>query len=170
MKYKVEKSLRKTISMRFKNKELIVRAPIFVSKSMIESFIKKNWDWIKKQQSRQEESILDPTKTDEYKKKARAYIVPRLEEYAKKFGFQYNNVRITSAVTRWGSCSSKRNLNFSYRLILAPKDAIDYVIVHELCHLRQMNHSEKFWKEVENIMPEYKKHEKRLKQHGYKLH
>jgi predicted metal-dependent hydrolase len=168
--YRVERSMRKTISMRFKNQELIVKAPFFVTKGMIDDFVNKNTDWIEKQVSRQEESILDPEKIDEYKKEARAYIVPTVEKYALKFGFHYNKIRITSATTRWGSCSSKKNLNFSYRLILAPKEAVDYVIVHELCHLRQMNHSKKFWNEVANIMPDYKIHEKWLKQHGYKLH
>ena len=162
--------MRKTIMMRFKNKELIVKAPIFMTKWMIDNFVKKNSAWIEKQQAKQEESILDASKIDEYKAQARAYIVPKVEEYAQKFGFKYNKVRITSATTRWGSCSSKKNLNFSYRLILAPKASVDYVIVHELCHLRQMNHSKKFWAEVENIMPDYKLHEKWLKQHGYKLH
>ena len=75
-------------------------------------------------------------------------------------------MKITSAKTRWGSCTSKRNLNFTYRLILAPQKVIDYVIVHELCHLRQMNHSKKFWDEVATIMPDYKVQEHWLKEHG----
>ena len=137
---------------------------------MIDSFVDKNKDWIEKQKEKQEESILDTGKIDEYKKQAREYIVPKVDEYALKFWFTYNKIRITSATTRWGSCSSKKNLNFSYRLILAPKTAVDYVIVHELCHLRQMNHSKKFWAEVEAIMPEYKEHENWLKKNGYKLH
>jgi len=170
MEYRLERSMRKTISMRFKNKELIVKAPFFVTKWTIEDFVAKNTDWIERQQTRQKESILDPEKVEEYKRQAKAYIVPKVEEYALKFGFDYNKIRITSAITRWGSCSSKRNLNFSYRLILAPKEAVDYVIVHELCHLRQMNHSKKFWDEVGKIMPNYKLQEKWLKQHGYKLH
>lgn len=170
MEYRVEKSMRKTISMRFKNKELIVKAPFFMTKWTINNFVNKNKDWIERQLARQEESVLDATKIDEYKKEARAYIVPKVQEYAAKFGFTYNNIRITSATTRWGSCSSKKNLNFSYRLILTPKEAVDYVIVHELCHLRQMNHSKKFWDEVAAIMPEYKKHEQFLKQQGYKYH
>lgn len=170
-KYTVIRSMRKTISMRFnKEKELIVKAPIFVTGWMIENFVNKNAAWIEKQKAKQEESILDVDKIDEYKKEARAYIVPKVDEFALKFWFNYNKIRITSATTRWGSCSSKKNLNFSYRLILAPKEAVDYVIVHELCHLRQMNHSQKFWDEVEKIMPDYKVHEKWLKQHGYKLH
>ena len=103
-----------------------------------------------------------------YKSQAKNYIPTRCQELADLHGFTYNKLRITSATSRWGSCSSKRNLNFSYRLIMAPREAIDYVIIHELCHLRQMNHSAKFWKEVSDIMPEYKQHEKHLRDEGWK--
>lgn len=168
--YSIEKSMRKSITMTFKNKKLFIKAPFFATKSMIEKFITKNQDWVKEQQRKQKESVLDISKAWEYKKQARLYIVPRVEYYAEKFGFNYNKIRITSAVTRWGSCSSKKNLNFSYRLILTPKEMVDYVIVHELCHLRQMNHSKKFWKEVGTIMPDYKRREQRLKKNSYKFH
>jgi predicted metal-dependent hydrolase len=82
---------------------------------------------------------------------------------AKLHGFSHAGIRITSATTRWGSCSSKKTLNFSYRLIMSPKESIDYVIIHELCHLRQMNHSARFWREVASIMPNYKIPEDHLK-------
>lgn len=98
-----------------------------------------------------------------YRQKAREYIEPRCIEIATENGFHYSSLRITSAMTRWGSCSSKKTLNFSYRLVMAPKDCIDYVIVHELCHLREMNHSHRFWKHVAQIMPDYKEKEKHLK-------
>ncbi len=103
-----------------------------------------------------------------YKQEAKAYIIPRCNELAQKYGFIHAGIRITSAQTRWGSCSSKKTLNFSYRLVMAPKACIDYVIIHELCHLREMNHSKKFWSEVAAIMPEYKQHEKHLKEEGWR--
>jgi predicted metal-dependent hydrolase len=103
-----------------------------------------------------------------YKKEAKKYIVPRCNQLAEKYGFSHKWIRITSASTRWGSCSSKKTLNFSYRLIMAPKSSIDYVIVHELCHLRQMNHSSKFWSEVAAIMPDYKVYEGHLKKEWWK--
>jgi hypothetical protein len=87
----------------------------------------------------------------------------RVIKIASDYGFEYNKIRITSAKTRWWSCSSKKNLNFSFYLIGAPKKVIDYVIVHELAHLSEMNHSKKFWRVVEIIMPKYKKHKKWLK-------
>lgn len=103
-----------------------------------------------------------------YKSQAKNYIIPRCNELAEQHGFAHKWIRITSATTRWGSCSSKKTLNFSYRLIMSPAESIDYVIIHELCHLRQMNHSAKFWKEVSDIMPDYKKYENHLKQNGWK--
>lgn len=103
-----------------------------------------------------------------YKTRAREYIKTRCQELAEKHWFTYKSIRITSAVTRWGSCSSQRSLNFSYRLIMAPKESIDYVIIHELCHLREMNHSARFWKQVSDIMPEYKEYEKHLKIDGWR--
>jgi predicted metal-dependent hydrolase len=103
------------------------------------------------------------------KKEAKEYIKTRVAKIAEKNEFKYNNIRITSAKTRWGSCSSRKNLNFSFFLIGAPKQTIDYVIVHELAHLREMNHSKNFWQIVENIMPDYKEHKKWLKENGNKL-
>jgi predicted metal-dependent hydrolase len=87
-----------------------------------------------------------------YKKEARKYIEKRIYEIAKQNDLEFNTLKITSAKTRWGSCTSKRNINFSYRLIMAPIKTIDYVIVHELAHLTEMNHSKKFWTLVEKMM------------------
>jgi len=137
-----------------------------MTRGQIQNFIDKHREWIEKQQSKKQDSVLDPQKIPHYKKLARETIPPRVAEFAEKYGFEYNSIKITSAMTRWGSCTSKRNLNFTYRLALAPEEVRDYVIVHELCHLRQMNHSRKFWKEVSDIMPDYKIREKWLKEHG----
>ena len=82
---------------------------------------------------------------------------------------QAENVKITSAEKRWGSCSGDDNLSFSFRLIMAPPDIIDYVIVHELMHIKEKNHSPKFWKLVEAVMPEYKIHRRWLKDNHHKF-
>ena len=103
-----------------------------------------------------------------YKQQAHAYIIPRCRELAQEYGFRFQDIRITSAKTRWGSCSSKKNLNFSYRLVMAPRDCIDYVIIHELCHLREMNHGPRFWKQVSQIMPEYQQYEQHLKEFAWR--
>ena len=99
----------------------------------------------------------------ELKKRAKEYIPGRVQILASEHGLKYNKSRITSARSRWGSCSSKKNLNFSYRLMLTPGDVIDYVIIHELAHLKHMNHSKNFWNQVESMMSNYKEKEKWLK-------
>lgn len=97
---------------------------------------------------------------------AASYISERCKTLAQKFGFSFNKLVIRDQRSRWGSCSSKGNLNFNFRLILTPPQTIDYVIIHELCHLKEMNHSHKFWSLVEQCMPEYKVWEKWLKVEG----
>ena len=97
-----------------------------------------------------------------YKSKAKTIIKTRVIDIAAKLGIKFNNLRITSATGRWGSCNSQGNVNFSWRLIMATPSAIDYVIIHEFCHLFEFNHSIKFWKLVEKIMPDYKLHKKWL--------
>lgn len=103
-----------------------------------------------------------------YIDEAKRYIPNRVDKLSKKFGIEYGKIRINSAKTRWGSCSSKKNLNFSYRLIMCPKDVIDYVIIHELSHITHMNHSKKFWTLVSKRCPNYKAHEKWLKDNSIK--
>lgn len=92
-----------------------------------------------------------------------------LEIYAPTVNRPYGRVTIREQKTRWGSCSSKKNLNFNWKLILAPKEALHYVVIHELCHLIHFNHSEKFWKEVESRMSEYDVWRKWLKANGREL-
>ena len=104
-----------------------------------------------------------------YKERAYDVISERVHEYAQRYGFIPKQVKITSAMTRWGSCSSSGTLNFTWRLVMAPLDVIDYVVVHELAHLRVKNHSSQFWKVVEMIDPEYKLKKKWLKEKGEKL-
>jgi len=104
-----------------------------------------------------------------YRQQARAVITGAIELYKTKMGVDYQTLSIKDQKTRWGSCSNKGNLNFSWRLILAPKYALDYVVVHELAHLRQMNHSTKFWKIVQMFYPEYEQAETWLKENGVSL-
>ena len=91
-----------------------------------------------------------------YRHEAKTYIGKRVAELAKQHGFEYERVTIKGQSTRWGSCSAKHNLNFNWKLMMTPPAAIDYVIIHELCHLREMNHSKKFWKLVARYCPDYK--------------
>ncbi|MBI5962913.1 MAG: M48 family metallopeptidase [Chloroflexi bacterium] len=104
-----------------------------------------------------------------YKDRAYEIISERVQEYAQRFSFTPKKVKISSARTRWGSCSPDGTLNFTWRLVMAPLDVIDYVVVHELTHLRVKNHSSKFWQAVESIDPEYRRKRKWLRENGEKL-
>lgn len=104
-----------------------------------------------------------------YKEQAHKVISRRVNLYAQKYNFTPKQIKISSAKTRWGSCSPNGTLNFTWRLVMSPLDVIDYVVVHELAHLRVKDHSRKFWQVVEDIFPEYKKQRKWLRDHGEKL-
>jgi predicted metal-dependent hydrolase len=109
-----------------------------------------------------------------YKLEAKKHIEKRAIEIAQINNLKFNTLKITSAKTRWGSCTSKQNVNFSYRLILAPMKTIDYVIIHELAHLKEMNHSKKFWLLVDNMSKslypwDYKNYKKWLGENWNKL-
>lgn len=104
-----------------------------------------------------------------YLKKAKEKIPERTAYYARLMKEHYKEIRIKDQRTRWGSCSSKKNLNFSWRLIMAPPEVLDYVIVHELCHLKFMDHSDNFWNHVEEVLPDYKVRQEWLKANGERL-
>lgn len=101
-----------------------------------------------------------------YQEHARDVITRQANEYAHKHGFRFTNLRVGSARTRWGSCSGKDSLNFTWRLVMAPPEIITYVIIHELAHTRHKNHSAQFWAEVAVHDPDYRAHRKWLKTNG----
>ena len=98
-----------------------------------------------------------------HKEQARAVIVQRIEKYIGVYGFEFGRVAIRNTKSRWGSCSAKGNLNFSYRLLFLPEHLADYVVVHELCHLQELNHSSRFWQLVSQAVPDYKERRKALR-------
>jgi predicted metal-dependent hydrolase len=104
-----------------------------------------------------------------YREQARTIIGERVSLYANGYGFQYQGIKVTSATTRWGSCSVNGSLNFSWRLILAPLAQVDYVVVHELVHTIHHNHSERFWAKVKDIIPDFKERQKWLRKHAPQL-
>jgi predicted metal-dependent hydrolase len=104
-----------------------------------------------------------------YKEHAFEVITERVKQYSQQYNFAPKQIKISSAKTRWGSCSPNGTLNFTWRLVMAPLDVIDYVVVHELVHLRVKDHSSRFWKQVESIYPEYKKQRKWLRENGERL-
>jgi len=99
-----------------------------------------------------------------YKDMARETIKARADIYSRSTGWEYKTIKITSAQTRWGSCSPKGSINFPWRLVMAPINAIDYVVVHELAHIHEKNHSARFWNKVETVLPDYKQRELWLKE------
>jgi predicted metal-dependent hydrolase len=104
-----------------------------------------------------------------YRDQARTILKKHATAQAANMGLSFGALRITGAQKRWGSCSSKGNLNFSFRIVMAPEEVIRYVVLHELCHLVEQNHSRRFWSLIESNMPEYRKHRTWLGDNGYRL-
>jgi predicted metal-dependent hydrolase len=112
---------------------------------------------------------VDTTLQNFLKNTAEKYIVPRTHQLGKKMSISFGNITLRSQKTRWGSCSSEGNLNFNWRLVHSPPPVIDYVIIHELAHRKEMNHSARFWEVVRKYDPEYLKHQGWLKRQGMNL-
>ncbi|WP_066639547.1 M48 family metallopeptidase [Desulfolucanica intricata] len=104
-----------------------------------------------------------------YRNRAREVIIKRLDYYNKYYKLSYNKIFIKNQKTRWGSCSTLKNLNFNWRIIMAPLPIVDYIVVHELCHIKEQNHSTAFWSLVEQQIPDYKKRKAWLKNNGMTL-
>ncbi len=174
MQIKVIKSRRKSFGLEIKNAEVIVRAPIWATSAEIEAFVKKHSTWIEKKLAKAEarQSIaaqLPPLGDEDIKalaKSAKKVIPERVAYYAPIVGVSYGSISIRTQRTRWGSCSSKGNLSFNCLLMLAPPEVLDGVVVHELCHIKQMNHSKAFYAEVLRVYPDYKQCAKWLKENG----
>ena len=168
MDYKIVYSGRKTISLCVKDGVLIVKAPYGTKQKRIEELISSHEAWIKKHIKKQnEKNEKYGNLTDEMIAKLRVAakeILPlKVAYYAGIMGLKYGRITITGAKTRFGSCSSKGNIAFSYRLMMYPDEAIDYVVVHELAHLKEMNHSPAFYKIIAKVLPDYKERIKLLK-------
>ena len=172
----VIKSKRKTVSIQVKPNEVIVRAPTRMKQNEIEKFVETKRNWIEKhlQSVSEKQKLLEniePYTEEEIRSfvaKAMKIIPPKVEFYADKIGVTYNKITIRCQRTRWGSCSSKGNLNFNCLLVLLPDEIIDSVVVHELCHRKQMYHSAKFYTEIEKVFPAYNRCRQWLKQNGNK--
>ena len=168
------RSKRKTLSIEIQPNGVIIRAPKWASRREIENFIIRKESWIKKHQqkiqARQSQvENLEPLTDEELcrlTEQAKKSIPSRVEYYAKIIGVDYGRITIRHQRTRWGSCSSKGNLNFNCLLMMFPGEVIDSVVVHELCHRKQMNHSAAFYNEVERAFPQYWECHRWLHEHG----
>ena len=116
--------------------------------------------------ARAERAVVEHAVREWYISRAKQVIPARVEQYRRSLKETVGTVRIKNVTSRWGSCSSKRNLNFNWRLVMAPVEVLDYVIVHELCHLKEMNHSPAFWELVEGVLPDYRTQREWLKTCG----
>lgn len=174
------KSNRKTIAIEVRQDlRVIVRAPKRASNREIMKFVEQKQDWIAKHlaymQIRYEETrrVKEKQFTDDdirkMKDEAKRVIPDRVKYYAGIMGVTFGKITIKNQKTRWGNCSSKGNLNFNCLLMMTPNKVRDYVVIHELCHLKQMNHSKMFWAEVEKVMPDYKVYRQWLSQNGNML-
>ena len=169
MEYKVVYSRRKTISISIENCAPVVKAPIGTTEATIRSVVEKHSSWIIKHvemQKKKAARVADLTENDikNLKREARRYFTEKTAYYAQIMGINYGRVTITSAQKRFGSCSSEGNICYSYRLMLYPEAARDYVVVHELAHRKEMNHSPRFYSVIAAVMPDYKYRKRLLKQ------
>lgn len=153
MEYQLIRSRRKTLEISVKpGGALVVRAPLRLPKKQIEAFLLQKQEWIAEKQrtmaNKPAPKTYSPQEIAVMKKKALERILPRVEYFAALMGAQYTGVRITGAQKRWGSCSAKNSLNFSFLLAEKPAEFIDSVVIHELCHTFCHDHSPAFWKMV----------------------
>ena len=174
MEYELIRSDRRTLALQMKpDGAVVVRAPRRTAKRTIDRFVAEHWDWVEKQRAKQASRPAVEKLTEEelaaLKKRARNVFLARCASYAPVVGVRYARVSIRAQHSKWGSCSSKGGLNFNCLLLLAPMAVLDYVVVHELCHLIEMNHSPRFWAEVERVLPDYAAARKWLKQNGASL-
>lgn len=174
MNCKIIRSNRKSLGLEVNAEGLIIRAPLQATDAEINMFILQHKGWIEKNLEKVVEKQkaleqIEPLTMEEVRSladKALKVIPERVRFYAPKVGVTYGRITIRNQRSKWGSCSSKGNLNFNCLLMLTPPEVIDSVVVHELCHRKEMNHSEKFYAEVLRVFPECWKWDKWLKENG----
>ena len=171
----VIRSRRKTLSMQVKGDgQVEIRAPLRTSDAEIRRFLETHRRWLEKhlqkaralQQAKAGVRKLTAAETAELKKKAKRILPERVAYWAPLIGVRPGRIAVRCQKTRWGSCSTKGNLNFNCLLMLAPEGVIDSIVVHELCHLKHMNHSKRFYAEIEKVLPDYRQHQQWLKDNG----
>ena len=177
-KVEVVYSNRKSVAIQIKpDGTVVLRAPYGVPKRELNRILEEKRSWIEvhlqeiKEQEAEQKALPKFSKQEikELANKALAYIPERVKYYAPIVGVNYTRITIRNQKTRWGSCSSKGGLNFNCLLMLTPPEVVDYVVVHELCHRKEMNHSKAFWDEVEKVLPDYKSAKRWLRENGGEL-
>ena len=172
------RSARRSISLEITPAgEVLVRAPRRMPEAEIRRFVEEKSSWLKRHLAKREENkvllqaegFLSEAEVARLSKLAKKIIPEKVAYFARLMGVSYGRIAIRKQKTKWGSCSREGNLNFNCLLMLAPPEVLDYVVVHELCHRLEMNHSAKFWAGVERVMPNYRVPRKWLKDNGGRL-
>lgn len=167
MEVKIIRSKRKTIVMGVMPEYLLIKAPLNTTDQRIRELISKKQKWIDKQVANlQKRLVLNKKQIEELRAKAKIIIPSEVNYFAKLMGVSYGKITIRNMRSRWGSCSSCGDLSFNCLLMLVPEEVRKYVVIHELCHRLQMNHSVKFWAEVAHYCPNYKLYRKWLRDNG----
>ena len=174
--FEIIHSKRKTVAIQIKSDgRIVVRAPLRMSRADIMRLVEEKSGWIEKHlaQLRRQSGSAEPAFTAaqlrQLAEAARQDLPRRAARFAPLVGVSYGRITIRAQKSRWGSCSSKGNLNFNCLLMLCPEEVRDYVVVHELCHRKEMNHSDRFWQELARVLPDYEKQRKWLKTNGNAL-
>ncbi|MGN0742576.1 MAG: M48 family metallopeptidase [Candidatus Fimadaptatus sp.] len=160
--FELIRSRRRTLGLEIREGRVIVRAPLFASADAISAFVAAHEDWIARHLARDEARRVahpepDAAQQAELIRRAQEELPPLVSRYARIMGLAPARVTITGARTRLGSCSSRGSICFSWRLMDYPADAIEYVVVHELAHMRHMDHGQDFYREIERVLPDYKR-------------
>ncbi len=172
MEYTVVRTARKTIAIQITpNGRVVVRAPKHMTGEAVRKFVESKRPWIEKHLAERGPGLPPFTEAEREAlvRKAKEIIPRRVAHFAPLVGVDHGRITIRSQRSRWGSCSGKGNLNFNCLLVLAPGTVLDYVVVHELCHRKEMNHSAAFWAEVARVLPDYRERRAWLKENGNAL-
>jgi predicted metal-dependent hydrolase len=172
--YQVIRSSRRTVSLEIRpDGSVLVRAPRRLSERAIRDFVASKEAWLREKLRKYENRPALPMLTEEeltnLKNEAKADLTARVHRFASLVGVTIGRITVRAQKTRWGSCSREGNLNFNCLLMLTAPEVRDYVVIHELCHRKEMNHSPRFWAEVEKHCPGYRRHRTWLKENGNSL-
>ena len=170
--YEIIRSRRRTLALQVTREgKVVVRAPLRYPAGRIETFVRQHEDWLQRKVTEQKEHksalpLPAPEEEYAYREQARRVLTEKTAYFAKLMGVTYGRISIRGQKTRWGRCSAKGNLNYNWKLMLCPEEVQDYVVVHELAHRREMNHSKAFYRIVEEILPDYRERMRWLKDHA----
>lgn len=173
--YTIIHSNRKTMAIQVKKDgQVVVRCPVWVSDKKACRFLQEHKNWVKQQYEKVQERLRNqvvytPEQVKGFREAARKLLTEKSAAWAERMGVDFGRISIREQATRWGSCSGKGNLNYNWKLILLPDEIIDYVVVHELAHRKEMNHSRRFWDIVEQELPDYRQRRKVLRLYEDKI-